>query len=575
MAQQAHYDAVGQPTAIGQRSYVWNVMGKLLQVREANSVVASYRYNHRGERISKTAGQVRSYFLYDGGKVQAELDEQGRVARQYIYLAGQPVAIVDVHKALGAGERSALMQAASDIGTAVGAWFTSAEPLSFLHNNHLGAPELATDMAGHTVWQAAYTAFGKLVGNKGAYAHNLRLPGQYEDTETGLYYNHHRYYDPQRGQYLTPDPLGLRAGINTYAYVSGNPLKYVDPDGLILFAFDGTNNSNPPIPQKLISNVVKFYDAYDEILNGKKYYITGINTTNPDMSFKGDLLSGKGFDERLALGFKFLDDFITADTGTDPVQIDVTGFSRGAAEARVWINQLVGKLQDGKYMKGGHARCINLRFEGLWDTVPHLGKFNEDESKYDFSVPTQVKHAVHAIGLNENRGNLANFNLHSITTAPGTASTSSRIEKGFIGAHSDIGGGYKTGDLSDVTLMWMIGQAEGQGIKFNKKTITENGWDIVTNPIIHDPAHNFMDSGNPEASRDVVYGNGRSGDQRTAVFDGKSAADSRAVVNYFRNPFPCTQTEDVGIVDMAKYQVWLTSYGLTMPVGPLVPNRCS
>ena len=60
---------------------------------------------------------------------------------------------------------------------------------------------------------------------------HLRLPGQYFDSETGLHYNWHRYYEPKLGRYLTPDPIGLDGGLNLYAYVGGNPVNAVDPPG--------------------------------------------------------------------------------------------------------------------------------------------------------------------------------------------------------------------------------------------------------------------------------------------------------------------------------------------------------
>ena len=71
----------------------------------------------------------------------------------------------------------------------------------------------------------------------------LRLPGQMYDAETVLHYNYYRDFDPSLGRYVESDPIGLRGGLNTYAYVESDPMNSRDPLGL-----RGYGPDNDPYP---------------------------------------------------------------------------------------------------------------------------------------------------------------------------------------------------------------------------------------------------------------------------------------------------------------------------------------
>ncbi len=60
-------------------------------------------------------------------------------------------------------------------------------------------------------------------------------PFQYagrENDGTGLYHYRMRYYSPVMHRFIQEDPIGLMGGVNMYAYVRNNPLRYIDPFGL-------------------------------------------------------------------------------------------------------------------------------------------------------------------------------------------------------------------------------------------------------------------------------------------------------------------------------------------------------
>jgi RHS repeat-associated protein len=111
------------------------------------------------------------------------------------------------------------------------AFITNGTTLDYIHTDHLGTPQKMTDGGQNVVWDGGASDPFMLVPLPTNVAMNLRLPGQYFDSETGLHQNGMRDYDPTLGRYIESDPIGLAGGINTYAYAGNNPVRFVDPSG--------------------------------------------------------------------------------------------------------------------------------------------------------------------------------------------------------------------------------------------------------------------------------------------------------------------------------------------------------
>jgi RHS repeat-associated protein len=165
------------------------------------------------------------------------------------------------------------------------------ETIAHYHHDHLDTPVLATDSQGNIVWSASYGAFGRAsittpeaTQDKPTIISNLRLPGQYEDEETGLHYNWNRYYDPETGRYVTQDPIGLEGGINFYLYVNGNPLIWSDYLGLKY------TQEECKLLKQFIEEQKKTLKAYEETvktgipakMNALTHTASGCNKLYPD-----------------------------------------------------------------------------------------------------------------------------------------------------------------------------------------------------------------------------------------------------------------------------------------------------
>ena len=513
----------GEVEQLGDLRFHRNANGQIQEVWRGHHRIARYAYNSRAQRTRKTRFDTQGrtleerLFLYEGDHLLAEADADGTILAQYLYLGHHPVVML-----LG-------------------------DQTYAIHTNHLGAPIAATDEAQAVVWRARYDPFGRAVVNDDPDADGqrlslpLRFPGQYEDPETGLHYNHHRYYDPDLGRYLSSDPLGLVAGPNPYTYANNDPINHIDPTGLILFAFDGTGNSDPPGEHSDITNVVRFRDSYrdSESVGSPHYYINGPGTDTP-WEMEGqpflDGMSGESMPYRVEYMAENFFDYIDRlhwrkEYGYE-FDVDTVGFSRGAAAARNFVSLIhhflassegeflydefpleirepdrgrghryidftSGRAKRARELLASYCFVPNLRFLGLFDTVPHYSPGDatgdisgvsqfDDLRQIDLTIPWSVQSVAHAVAVNENRRDFHGVSIHHRYDP--SLNTEHRMELGFIGAHSDIGGGYGEGDLSDVAFMWMVQRAERAGVNIDRGFISRDDqqWHVVTQPVLHD-----------------------------------------------------------------------------------------
>jgi len=183
-------------TKRGSQTLTWDA-----ENRVATAAGETYTYDGDGARVKKTVGGVTTLYV----NMYYEKNISSGVATSYYYLGGKLVAV------------------------------KKGSALEYVHQDHLGSTSVTTNTSGSTVSSLRYLPYGGERSSSGTPPTDEKFTGQRLDA-TGLYYYGARYYDASIARFISADPLvqtmDTGQALNRYAYVFGNPLKYVDPTGL-------------------------------------------------------------------------------------------------------------------------------------------------------------------------------------------------------------------------------------------------------------------------------------------------------------------------------------------------------
>lgn len=269
----------------------------------------------------------------------------------------------------------------------------------------------------------------------------------------------------------------------------------------IVLCFDGTWNRPDdahPDDARVETNVRRFFDSLHSVggdgVAQPAWYNEGVGTSWFN-KFPGGAF-GFGLDKHIVEGYEQL-----AKTYEDGDDVYILGFSRGAYTAR----SLVGMIRNCGLVRPGFAvnglslmaygiyrtrddgpdsaaarafrsmfsRAIPIKFLGVWDTVGALGIPLDipavaaiDRALYEFhdtELSGIVQHAYQAAALDEHRVD------YDVTLWNPKAKPEQTVEqRWFVGAHSDVGGGYNDRRLSDITLQWMQEKAQGLDLSLDR-----------------------------------------------------------------------------------------------------------
>lgn len=401
----------------GNTRYSYDDEGRLVEQVERNDVTGEqttrYHYDPRGllTAVDLPDG-TRVEYLYDAfARRLAKKVLRGGVmttCRHYVWDLATLLHEVE----LGADESSVTyVYLENDHDTPI-AQREADSGWTYLVGDVADSPDALVDGTGHVVGRLERDALGRMRPTADSeVTTSFRMPGQIEDAETGLHYNRYRYYDPDGGRYITPDPVGFLGGFNLYRY-GPNPISWVDPMGWTTTHFAGvtetTPGGTPPGATPFTPQLgMQGTDIYDSSWTGCPQNMRNRSQTRPqshsEQKFARDLINQFGGQQATGRSFQ-LDGMYppcpnchgammraAADTGADVEYTWMDGDKpqsityAGGSGAPTFVGGQAADLRDGGYgdsaLHDNHAFNPNAggTAQSYWGMTPGSGS----RSTYD------------------------------------------------------------------------------------------------------------------------------------------------------------------------------------------------
>ena len=256
----APIDANGNLTADGTKTYVWNALNQLVEVKEGSTTIATFEYDGEGRRSEKVAGGVTHQYIYDAEDIVEER------------ITGSSSDTIRYYHGAGIDEPLARKN--------------SSDVVTYYLADHLGSIAQETNASGAVTLDREYDAWG--LPTQGAGTSGFAYTGREWDPEVSLLYARTRFYAPHSGRFISEDTIRLRGDLNMYRYVESNPLKFTDPFGEDTYSMnrrlggDTASSLWNPVTHTFVFTTNPDGTIQDTYSWGNKANTTGWNKNQPE-----------------------------------------------------------------------------------------------------------------------------------------------------------------------------------------------------------------------------------------------------------------------------------------------------